>query len=208
MKALVSTLFAAAFALTVSAFAQGMPPAARENIHRLFDNHAKIKRTVTLTETGYIATTESDDPQMAKTLRSHVSQMQDRLEGGLFVRRWDPAYDEMVRHYKDLDLKTEPTKKGLRVVMNGKTPEAIKIAQNHAQIVSKFSEKGWAEHDVKHPAVAQAFAQIKTGGASADPASCCQKPSSSQMKGQTNGKKAENSCGQCQTKKDAKTTAP
>ncbi|NJM55264.1 MAG: hypothetical protein HC841_04550 [Verrucomicrobiae bacterium] len=53
-----------------------------------------MKRTITLTDTGYIAVTESDDPQIAKTLRSHVNQMQDRLDEGLFVRRWDPAYEE------------------------------------------------------------------------------------------------------------------
>jgi len=141
-------------ALAVSARAQGLPPEAHDNIHRLFDQHGAVKRTVTLTPTGYTALTESDDPQIASTLRAHVKQMRERLDAGLGVRRWDPAYDEMVQHYKDLELKVEPTAKGLRVVMTGKTPAAVKIAQNHAQIVSKFAEKGWAEHDVKHPAVA------------------------------------------------------
>jgi len=144
----------AAGALAASALAQGLPPEAHDNIHRLFDQHAAVKRSVTLTPTGYTALTESDDPQIASTLRAHVKQMRERLDSGLAVRRWDPAYDEMVRHYKDLELKVEPTAKGLRIVMTGKTPAAVKIAQNHAQIVSKFVEKGWAEHDVKHPAVA------------------------------------------------------
>lgn len=140
--------------LAASASAQGMPPEARDNIHRLFDQHAAVKRTVTLTATGYTALTESDDPVVAKTLREHVDQMRARLDAGMGVRRWDPAYDEMVRHYKDLELKVEPTEKGLRVVMTGKTPAAVKIAQNHAQIVSKFVAHGWSEHDLEHPAVA------------------------------------------------------
>jgi hypothetical protein len=145
--------------LAVSASAQGMPPEARDNIHRLFDQHAAVKRTVTLTATGYTALTESDDPLVAKTLREHVDQMRARLDAGMGVRRWDPAYDEIVRHYKDLELKVEPTEKGLRVVMTGKTPAAVKIAQNHAQIVSKFVAHGWSEHDVEHPAVAATAAQ-------------------------------------------------
>jgi len=184
--------------LAVSAAAQGLPQAAHDNIHKLFDNHAKVKRTVTLTDTGYIAVTESDDPQIAKTLRSHVNQMQDRLDEGLGVRRWDPAYDEMVRHYKDLDLKTEATEKGLRVVMTGKTPEAVKIAQNHAQIVSKFAEKGWDEHDIKHPAVVTASTVAKAGESLAGPGACCQKGEAAGTAGKESCKEGGSCCGKCQ----------
>jgi hypothetical protein len=152
--------------------AQGLPQASRDNIHKLFDNHSAVTRTVTMTDTGYVALTESDDPGIAKTLRSHVAQMQERLESGLAVRRWDPAYDEMVRHYKDLDLKVEATEKGLRVVMTGKTPAAVKVAQNHAKIVSQFIARGWDEHDVRHPAVANDSA-ASTSSESAPAAACC-----------------------------------
>ncbi len=185
--------------LAASAAAQGLPQAAHDNIHKLFDNHAKVKRTVTLTDTGYIAVTESDDPQIARTLRSHVNQMQDRLDEGLGVRRWDPAYDEMVRQYKDLDLKMEPTEKGLRIVMTGKTPEAVKIAQNHAQIVSKFAEKGWDEHDIKHPAVATGESVANAGEtAAAGPVACCQKGEATQTIAKENCKEGGSCCGKCQ----------
>jgi hypothetical protein len=197
MKASIASLLTA-LVLAIPAAAQGLPQAAHDNIHKLFDNHAKVKRTVTLTETGYIAVTESDDPQIAKTLRSHVSQMQDRLDEGLFVRRWDPAYEEMVRHYKDLNLKTEATEKGLRVVMTGKTPEAIKIAQNHAQIVSKFAEKGWPEHDVKHPAVATTADAAKAGEIATGPGACCQKGDAAGPAGTENCKEGGSGCGKCQ----------
>lgn len=150
------------------ASAQGLPPAAQENIHLLFDQHAAVKRTVTLTEQGYTAVTESDDPAIARTLRAHVSQMRERLESGLAVRRWDPAYAELVEHYRDLQLTVEPTPKGLRIEMVGKTPAAVKIARNHATIVSKFVEKGWTEHDVSHPAVAQLAADKSPAKSGAD----------------------------------------
>jgi len=147
-------LVACAAGLCSLAAAQGLPPAAHDNIRLLFDQHAKVTRTVTLTPGGYEALTESDDPVVARTLRAHVAQMRERLESGLAVRRWDPAYAELVAHYGDLDLRVEPTAKGLRIVMTGKTPAAVKVAQNHAQIVSKFVSRGWTEHDVSHPAVA------------------------------------------------------
>jgi len=147
--------------------AQGMPREAHDNIRTLFDQHAAIKRTVTLTESGYIAVTESEDPKVARVLRAHVRQMRERLESGLAVRRWDPAYAELVEHYQDLELDVERTPKGLRIIMTGKTPAAVKIAHNHAQIVSKFVEKGWSEHDVSHPAVSTPPAD------DASPKSCC-----------------------------------
>jgi hypothetical protein len=179
-----------------------MPPEARDNIHRLFDQHAAVKRTVTLTATGYTALTESDDPVIAKTLREHVDQMRARLDAGMGVRRWDPAYDEMVRHYKDLELKVEPTEKGLRVVMTGKTPAAVKIAQNHAQIVSKFVAHGWSEHDVEHPAVAA----TATSPAPATAAACGQGCGNcgSCGKGASEGSKAGGGCCQAETKPAAK----
>jgi hypothetical protein len=197
MKTSIASLLTT-LAFVIAASAQGLPQAAHDNIHKLFDNHAKVKRTVTLTETGYIAVTESDDPQIAKTLRSHVGQMQDRLDDGLFVRRWDPAYEEMVRHYKDLSLKVEPTEKGLRVVMTGKTADAIKIAQNHAQIVSKFAEKGWTEHDVKHPAVATTASTTKAGESATGPGACCQKGEATGPAVKENCKEGSSGCGKCQ----------
>jgi len=189
MKTSIASVLTALLLVT-SAVAQGLPQAAHDNIQKLFDNHAKVKRTVTLTEAGYIALTESDDPQIARTLRSHVSQMQERLEEGLFVRRWDPAYEEMVQHYNDLSLKVEATEKGLRVVMTGKTPEAIKIAQNHAQIVSKFAENGWTEHDVKHPAVATTAGSPKASESATGPGACCQKCKAAGPAGKENCKEA------------------
>jgi hypothetical protein len=133
--------------------AQGMPPEAQEKIHHLFDNHAKVKRTVTVTETGYTALTESDDPATAAALKTHVKQMSARLKSGLMVRRWDPAFAEYVTNYDEMEHRYEPTEKGMKATVKGKTPLAIKVAQNHAKAVSDFAAHGWEAHDRKHPAV-------------------------------------------------------
>ncbi len=133
--------------------AQRMTPEAHANIQELFAQHGKITRTVEKTESGYIAITESDDPRLAKVLQEHVRQMSDRLESGLMVRRWDPAFAEYVEHYKDLKHRFVKTKKGLRMTVTGKTPKAILVAQNHAAVVSEFAKDGWAAHDRSHAAV-------------------------------------------------------
>jgi hypothetical protein len=133
--------------------AQGMPPEAREKIHHLFDNHGKIKRTVTVTDTGYTALTESDDPATAAALKAHVKQMSARLKSGLMVRRWDPAFAEYVTHYDEMEHRYEATEKGMKATVNGKTPLAIKVAQNHAKAVSDFAANGWEAHDCQHPAI-------------------------------------------------------
>lgn len=143
---------------TVSSSAQhgkgrGMPPEAQEQIHNLFASHDKIRREVTETDEGYTSLTESDDTKVAAALKKHVSQMEDRLDEGLMVRRWDPAFEEYVRHYKDLDTKFEKTDKGVRMTVKGRTADAVKVARNHAKIVSAFVANGMSEHDVRHPTV-------------------------------------------------------
>lgn len=136
--------------------AQGMPPEARANIHALFQGHDKITRTVKTTDKGYIATTESDDPRIVSALREHVRQMSARLESGLMVRRWDPAFAEYVGHYREIRHRFAKTDKGVRMTVTGKTPEAIRVAQNHAGVISQFVRDGWSEHDRSHPAVGNA----------------------------------------------------
>ncbi|HWN95312.1 MAG TPA: hypothetical protein VNT99_09790 [Methylomirabilota bacterium] len=152
---LMAALICAMAASVVRVQAQGMPPESRKNIHTLFSNHAKLTRTVEKTDKGYVATTESDDPQVVAALREHVKQMSARLESGLMVRRWDPAFAEYVEHYKDIKHRFEKTNKGVRMTVTGKTPAAIKVAQNHAAVISEFVKDGWSAHDRSHPAVAQ-----------------------------------------------------
>lgn len=133
--------------------AQGMPPEAREAIHTLLNRHEAITRKVEMTARGYVAVTESDDPEVVAALRRHVKQMEERLESGLRVRRWDPAFAEYVAHYRDIDHTFKATARGVRMTVKGRTPEAVQVAQNHARVVSEFAELGWAGHDREHPAV-------------------------------------------------------
>jgi hypothetical protein len=79
--------------------------------------------------------------------------MSERLKSGLMVRRWDPAFEEYVTHYDEMEHRYEATEKGMKATVNGKTPLGIKIAQNHAKAVSDFAAEGWKAHDRTHTAV-------------------------------------------------------
>lgn len=154
--------FAAVSVLSLAACVQAGPPAgrgmpedAREQIHTLFDNHTKFQRKVTKTEDGYVAVTESDDKKLVKALQTHVEQMSKRLESGLMVRRWDPAFEEYVNHYDEMEHQFEKTDKGVRMTVKGRTEEAAKIARNHASVISAFLAHGWEEHDKTHATVAK-----------------------------------------------------
>ncbi len=132
---------------------RGMPAEAREVIHGLFDSHDKFEREVKKTDDGYVSKTTSKDPAVVKLLQTHVKQMEKRLKQGLMVRRWDPAYEEFVNHYDDIDIKITNIENGISIKAVGATADAKKVARNHAGIISKFIQNGWNEHDKTHPAV-------------------------------------------------------
>lgn len=155
-----------------TANAQGMPKELHDNIHTLFDNHAKFTRKVEMTDKGYVAVTESTDPKLARILREHVSQMRERLQSGRMVRRWDPAFPEFIAHYDDITHRVAATKNGLKITATGKTPAAIKVAKNHAKIVSDFAKNGWQAHDTYHPLALAPQAGSKTAD-SGKPAGDC-----------------------------------
>jgi hypothetical protein len=163
---LLGASLAATFLVTPLVFSQGMPPEARNNIHQLFNQHAAITRTVTLTQDGYVAVTESTDPKVVAALRGHVQQMSDRLKSGLMVRRHDPAFVEYAAHYDNITHTVEPTAKGLKVTVTGKTPDAVKVAQNHASVVTDFASHGWEAHDRDH---AKALGAVAKPSKSAPP---------------------------------------
>lgn len=148
---LLTLCLAAGLFQALPARSQGMPAEMHQNIHTLFDQHAKFTRKVQLIEKGYVAITESEDPKMAAVLREHVSQMRKRLQSGMMVRRWDPAFPELVQHYDDITHRVEATPKGLKITVEGKNPKAVLVAQNHAKVVSDFVKNGWKAHDTRHP---------------------------------------------------------
>jgi hypothetical protein len=144
---------------------RGLPADFREVIHTLFAEHEQVKREVKVTPDGYEAETTSADAEVVTLLQTHVGQMKSRLESGMGVRHWDPAFAEIRAHYEDMDIEIEDIEKGVRVKVKGKTPEAVEVAQNHAKILSGFVERGPEEMHVEHAGVLGEGAVVAaTGG--------------------------------------------
>jgi hypothetical protein len=122
-------------------------------IHALFAAHETIDRVVEITDSGYRAKTTSQDKAVAALLQKHVAEMAARLDGGMSVRHWDPAFAEFREHYDDTTVVIDNIEGGVSVTVSGKTPAAIKVVRNHAAIVSGFVEKGSKEMHQTHPAV-------------------------------------------------------
>lgn len=132
-----------------------LPEEQREIIHEMAEHHKEFERKVTMTEKGYTATTTTKNKELAKKLQTHVTYMEKRMNSGAMVRRWDPAYAEMSEHYDELEATIEKVEGGIRATIAGKTLRAVKIAQNHARIVTSFTRRGMEEVQKEHEATTE-----------------------------------------------------
>lgn len=132
-----------------------LPDEQKEIIHYLAEHHAALKREVKLTDHGYTAITTSENPDIVKKLLTHFDYMEKRLDSGAMVRRWDPAFEEMVEYYEQLETNVKKLENGIQVIVKGTTPEAVKVAQNHARIVSGFVNEGQTAVSREHTKVVE-----------------------------------------------------
>ena len=121
-------------------------------IHELLDSGDRIHRTVTVRADGVETLTESDDPALAKKIREHVVSMYGRVGDGRPIHMRDPLFREIFANASKIEMKHQPTEKGVRVVETSADPYVVKLIQAHAEVVSLFIRNGRAEamkdHDV------------------------------------------------------------
>lgn len=129
----------------------------RRDLHDLFSNHDRIKRTVTNLPDGIRTVTESDDPQVAATIKKHVAEMGKRVEEGR-----DPGLPiETPALHAIFDLKDkiktvyEVTDKGIIVIQTSTDEAAVNALQDHAAEVTDLARRGM---------VAAHEAMMKNGG--------------------------------------------
>ena len=127
-----------------------LPPEQRDIIHFLAGHHDQIERKVTVIEDGYRALTTSRNKKVVKSLKEHVAYMEKRLDSGAMVRRWDPAFAEMAAYWDQLESQIRIKPNGIEVTVTGTTPEAVKVARNHARIVSGFAGEGFPALQREH----------------------------------------------------------
>jgi hypothetical protein len=114
------------------------------DIRELFFNHDRIKRTVTNLPDGIRTVTESDDPQIAATIKKHVAEMGQRVEEGrdpgLPIE--SPALHSIFRDKDKIKSTYEVTEKGVIVVQTSTDASAVKALQDHAAEVSDLARRG------------------------------------------------------------------
>ncbi len=90
--------------------------------------------------------TESDDPEIAQLLKTHVADMMKRVDAGN-----DPGLsiesDALHAIFRDKDkvhTSVEATAKGAVVVQTSDDPKTVAALQEHAAQVTDFAEEGMA----------------------------------------------------------------
>ena len=122
----------------------------RKWFHFLLDNRAKIKRTITRTDTGVDTVTESDEPEVAAGIQTHVAAMHARVKEGRGIHMRDPLFREVFRHADKISMEITDTDKGVRVVETSDDPYVASLIQAHADVVSQFIENGYEEVRKNH----------------------------------------------------------
>jgi len=129
----------------------------RSDIHDLLTGHDQIKRAVTNLPDGIRTVTESDDPQVAATIKKHVAEMGKRVEEGrdpgLPIE--SPALHSIFRDKDKIKTVYETTEKGIVVIQTSTDATAVKALQDHAAEVTDLAQRGM---------VAAHEAMMKNGG--------------------------------------------
>jgi hypothetical protein len=118
--------------------------------HQLLDNRDKITRTVTPRPDGVESVTESDDPSIARLIRTHVEAMAARVKEARPIHQRDPLFVEVFKHANKILMQIEPMSKGVRVVETSTDPYVARLIQAHAEVVSLFLKNGREEMMKNH----------------------------------------------------------
>lgn len=119
--------------------------------HYLLEHHQEIRRSVNKTANGVETVTESDNPEVAAKIQEHVAAMKVRVEEGRGLRFWDDLFAAIFRNYKKIEMSVERTEKGVRVTETSSDPLGVLLIQAHAEVVSGFVARGFAESSQNHP---------------------------------------------------------
>ncbi len=119
-------------------------PTEHGEIHDMFMSHDKIRRTVTNLPDGIRTVTESDDPELAVVIASHVAGMNERVKEGRDPKLpiQSPTLETIFRNRDQIQTAVEATAKGIVVVQTSGDRETVVALQTHAAEVSDLVERG------------------------------------------------------------------
>lgn len=138
-----------------------------DEIHSMLTDHDKIRRTVTNLPNGIRTVTESDDPDMAATIASHVAGMGERVKAGrdpdLPIQ--SPTLKIIFRNRDKINTTYESTPKGIVVVQTSNDAETVAALQKHAGEVTDLAKRGMvAAHETMMKNMAGTSGSGMTGG--------------------------------------------
>jgi hypothetical protein len=114
------------------------------DIHALLTNHDRIKRTVTNLPDGIRTVTESDDPEIAALIKTHVTQMGERVKAGddpgLPIE--SPALHSIFQYKDKINTTYETTAKGIVVTQTSNDSKTVAVLQEHAAEVTDLVKGG------------------------------------------------------------------
>jgi len=111
-------------------------------VHDLLTNHTKIKRTVTNLPNGIRTVTESDDPQVAQTIKAHVASMSQRLKDGREFNIFSTTLPVLFENRDKIKSVVEVTEKGSVVTRTSTDAKVVAALQGHAAEVTELAQEG------------------------------------------------------------------
>jgi len=111
-------------------------------VHGMLQGHERIRRTVTNLPDGIRTVTESDDPQVAGLIKSHVASMQKRLGEGRIFNLFSPTLPVLFESKDAIRTEVEMTAKGAIVTQTARDPKVVAALQAHAVEVSELAQDG------------------------------------------------------------------
>ena len=113
-------------------------------VHVMVMNHDRITRTVTNLPDGVRTVTESDDPQIAKRIKAHVSEMYARVmaadDPGLPIE--SPALRTIYRNGDKISTVIDSTDRGIIIRQTSRDSVTAAALQQHAVEVSELTRDG------------------------------------------------------------------
>jgi len=119
-------------------------PADMRLVHDMLQSHDKIKRTVSNLPDGIRTVTESDDPQVAQTIKAHVASMEKRLNEGRVFNLFSPTLPVLFENNDKIRTVVEVTDQGAVVTQTSSDPRVVAALQAHALEVSELARDGMA----------------------------------------------------------------
>jgi len=113
-------------------------------VHEMLGNHERIERKVSNLPNGIRTVTESDDPQVAATIKAHVASMEQRLKEGREFNLFSPTIPVLFQNKDKIRTAVEQTAKGVVVTQTSDDAKIVAALQAHADEVSELARDGMA----------------------------------------------------------------